>query len=337
MGGLLAPNQAGFSHFDGGLIGALEPAPRGYYNWPHVINGQHEIENEYNTSVIVDAASQWIQQAPEPWFCYLAFYAPHSPLHVPPAGLYTEDLTGLDPATTPRPFYKAMIEAMDTEMGRLFQEMGPILDRTDVIFLGDNGTPANHTLPPFDPLHAKGTVYGGGIQVPLIVAGPSVSAQGSQSQALINTTDLYATVAELAGLDAQALLPQVPLDSVSIVPYLSNPDLTSLRSFQYAELFSPVGATGLSASTAARTISNGQFKLIFRSTRSSELGRALQAPQLEFYDLLGDPFESQDLLLGPLNAEQQAALDDLRQGLIGLLRSERVRESQSQPQPYAGP
>ena len=73
------------------------------------------------------------------------------------------------PESDPRPYYKAMIEAMDAEIGRLLQGLGAARARTNVFFLGDNGTPQNVVLPTFSPDKVKGSPYEGGVNVPLLV------------------------------------------------------------------------------------------------------------------------------------------------------------------------
>jgi hypothetical protein len=69
-------------------------------------------------------------------------------------------------------------------------------------------------------------------------------AIGAECDALINTTDLFATVAELAGVDLPTTLPTTTLDSVSTVPYFSNPALESVRQTNLAEIFLPNSPTG---------------------------------------------------------------------------------------------
>ena len=124
-GASLAPNLAGFSHFDGTLRSTLgNQRGLSYYNWPRTTNGSTALEGTYNTTALVDSALSWIGEQTTPWFCFLSFHTPHEPWHAPPSGLYTEDLSGLNPSESPRPFYKAMIEAMDTEMGRLLAGLG---------------------------------------------------------------------------------------------------------------------------------------------------------------------------------------------------------------------
>ncbi len=110
-----------------------------------------------------------------------------------------------------------MIEAMDTELGRLLA--GVDLATTTVIFVGDNGTPNEVIATPYNPDHAKLRVYEQGIKVPLIIAGRGVKDAGRQIAALVNTVDLYPTILRLAGVDPAAVLPGGrKIDGVSLLP-----------------------------------------------------------------------------------------------------------------------
>lgn len=85
--------------------------------------------------------------------CVVAFNAPHTPFHLPPADLITVTPDGT-PASNPDGHYRAMIEAMDTEIGRLFREtrggLDALLQDTRVIFVADNGTPPAAADPPLE-------------------------------------------------------------------------------------------------------------------------------------------------------------------------------------------
>ncbi|MHC5212741.1 MAG: sulfatase-like hydrolase/transferase, partial [Planctomycetota bacterium] len=161
----------------------------------------------------------------------------------PPSHLHSVDLSAAaSPAETPTPYYRAMVEALDTELGRLLDGLGPALQsRTTVVFLGDNGTPGEVSSRPFAKDHAKGTLYEGGVNVPLIVTGPRVKVPGTESIALVSVTDLFATVAEIAKVDLGQTLPGVPLDSRSLVPYLADPSAPPQRKVLFTELFHPNG------------------------------------------------------------------------------------------------
>lgn len=71
-------------------------------------------------------------------------------------------------------------------------------DNTIIIFLGDNGTP-NQVIQEYS--RGKGTIYQGGINVPLIISGKGVTRANQTEDALINTTDLFATISNIAGIN----------------------------------------------------------------------------------------------------------------------------------------
>src|SRR4029434_103993 len=113
---------------------------------------------------------------------WLAFNAGHAPFHKPPDGLHSYDsLSGTqgDITANPRPYYEAMIEAMDTEIGRLLSQVD--INDTTVLFIGDNGTPARVIQMPFSNARGKDTLYEGGVRVPFIVAGSGVVNPGRSS------------------------------------------------------------------------------------------------------------------------------------------------------------
>ena len=84
----------------------------------------------------------------EPWFLWVAYNAPHGPRHHAPDDLHRRPYTEGDDVF----MYGTMVEAMDTEIGRLLGSIEPrILENTTIIFVGDNGTPVEKfgdKLPP---------------------------------------------------------------------------------------------------------------------------------------------------------------------------------------------
>ncbi len=241
-GGDLAPNLAGYGHFAGSMEGQLGT----YFDWRRVEDGVVTRARRYATTVCVNDALAWIRHQGGPWVCVVSFQAPHAPFHRPPSRLHSQVLPPGEPpasCTAPgpdaRPFYKAAVEALDREIGRLLTHLpaGELVNTT-VFFLGDNGSESCVTLPSCSG-QAKATLYEGGVRVPLLVAGRGVSGRG-ECQALVNTTDLFATVAELAGVDLAATLPGVELDSVSFAPCLADPS-RRVRAWIYADSFARNG------------------------------------------------------------------------------------------------
>jgi arylsulfatase A-like enzyme len=155
---------------------------------------------------------------------------------------------------------------------------------------------------PFPGNHGKSTVYEGGLNVPLIVRGPGV--EPGISNALVNSTDVLATLAELAGYPDPNSLAR---DSISWVPYHQNAERPSLRETVHGERFTrtytPVNlATGeppedYRSKQHRRAIRNHRFKLIERHFDG-------QFANEEFYDLLEG---------GPVGPDGSTSRDDFEQ------------------------
>lgn len=227
-----------------------------------------------------------------PWFVYLAPHSAHIPYHAPPDDLHDRPLEGI-PLDSPPVHHKAMVQALDTELGRLLDSLAPsVRARTTVIILGDNGSPNSSIEPPFDPEHGKGTVYEGGVHVPLIISGAAVptGARGRSCKALVSATDIFATTGDLFGIDTRSIVPSdVVLDSVSLAPYLSDPDLPSIRSMLYTERVSKQ-THGTEYTRHQRAARNSRFKLIRDDLTGVD----------QLFDLALDPLEKRNLLdLGP--------------------------------------
>jgi hypothetical protein len=174
-----------------------------------------------------------------------------------------------------------MIQAMDHEIGRLFDSLKSMnrFDSTDFIFIGDNGnTPRTAQIA--DTSRAKGTVYQYGVHTPMIIAGPSVVNPNRICSALTNTVDLFSTVLELNGFtNWQNQIPlNKPVDSKSLVPLIKNTG-TEIRPWQFCEIFKLQHD-----STEGKAIKNMDYKLIH-----FDYGKT------EFYNLKKDPLETKSL------------------------------------------
>ena len=223
------PNDIGVQYFSGVIGGGVES----YYNWQHTENGQVSTSNEYTTTKLTDDAITWINDQEQPWFLWLAYNAPHTPFHLPPSDLHyqgslPEDQASID--TNPLPYYLAAIEAIDSEMGRIFNSISSEdLENTVIIFLGDNGTPGQ-VIQQYHSQRAKGSLYKGGINVPMIISGKGVNRINAQEDALISTVDLFATISELCGISTDEIH-----DSISFKELLNSSGGND-RSNIYSEL-----------------------------------------------------------------------------------------------------
>jgi arylsulfatase A-like enzyme len=281
----------GFDVHLGALRNLVASLGDDYFHWTkNVATAAGAVQvavDAYVTTENVDDALRLIEAwGDDPWFLWLAFTAPHSPWHQPPPGLHTFDLD----ATSPTPvLFRAALEALDTELGRLLASMPPdVRARTTVFVVGDNGTPPTATTPPVLQGY-KGSVFEGGVHVPFIVSGHRVAAPGREVDALVHVQDTYATVLQLAG----APFPGAGVDAVSLVPYLEDPQAAPRRRWILSETFLPNGPAPWK--TSRRAVREARYKLI---QVTSLLGTTEK-----FYDVAADPGEQHDLLPS-LSAEQ---------------------------------
>ncbi|MEZ4319520.1 MAG: sulfatase-like hydrolase/transferase [Myxococcota bacterium] len=296
------PNLQGFPLASGTLfnpavsmLGADHPL--GYFEWEQFEDGEVGFADGYLTTRVADDAIEVLEDLPEPWFVHLAFNSAHFPLHAPPEELLNTPLpppeAGVDRSEA---LYVAMIEALDTELGRVLDSLDPaVRERTTIILASDNGT----TNPAGDPARQKGSMWEGGVHVPLIISGPEVRP-GTVSSALTHTVDLYPTIANLAAVDLTS--PDQPrLDGFSLLGELREPNQGHMqRRFVFTERF----ANGEPPSPpTAWLVRNERFKL---------MQLWMQQPRL--FDLAADPAEAVDLLADPTN-EQERIASDLREAL----------------------
>jgi arylsulfatase A-like enzyme len=196
----LAKNN-NYNHlFDHGVeefMGVINAGVEDYFAWTKYENGEVNTSTSYATQYFTDYAIDWIKEQEQPWFLWLAHVAPHAPLHVPPEGTYTISDTG-----NKKRKYKAMIESLDHEIGRLINGMEEeVLENTLIIFLGDNGTPGN-LISGFPENRGKQSIYQGGISVPLIISGKGVNRTNEVENALINVSDFYVTLSQIVNPEA---------------------------------------------------------------------------------------------------------------------------------------
>ncbi len=261
------PKDYGFDHFLGTMGGGV----RNFFRGPVIRGTESERCRVYNSTNLTNEALKWIHAQESPWFCWLNYNAAHTPFHLPPTELHSRKSLSdkqEDIDENPLPYYFAMIEAMDTEIGRLLRSMPKeTRARTIIIFMGDNGTERQLV----GTSQAKGSVYQGGIHVPLFIVGAGVSRKGEKDARPICATDMYSTIIELSG----ATLPQYK-DSYSFASSTRTKSKPR-RLISYAE--SDNRRRGVS-----NALSDGKFKLIINQS------------QEELYDLTRDYREKKNLL-----------------------------------------
>lgn len=261
------PAKMGIPHFDGFIRGTVSR----YTDWTRVVNGVAGNSNKYTTTSFTDSAIDWIDdRGDSPWFLWLSYNAPHKPFHLPPRDLHSRDeLSGgvNSIASDPLSYYHAMIETMDTEMGRLLASIpNDVRENTTIIFISDNGTMEEAIQLPYASNQAKGTLFQGGIHIPMVVQGAGVSRIGERESGLVNSTDIFATVANIAGVEIDEIN-----DSKSFVPLLSAP--ITVRDENYTDMIS------------GWSYRNERYKLVYKIGGIKRL-----------YDLENDPYENTNLI-----------------------------------------
>jgi arylsulfatase A len=246
-------------------------------------------EGDYLTDKLTDAAIRFIDSAGQrPFFLYLAHHAPHTPIEAPQP-LVERFTAALRPEFKHQnPAYAAMVSNLDDNVGRVLDHLQRrgLADNTIVVFTSDNGgyigvdRRSGFSVPCTSnaPLRSgKGSLYEGGIRVPLLVRWPGITA-GERVQPVV-TTDLFFTIAATAGATVKA---EHPRDGVDLAPLLRSADARSDREDlfwhypHYYETTTPVSA-----------IRAGDWKLL----EYFEDGRR------ELYNLRDDPAESRNVAI----------------------------------------
>ena len=310
------PLTSGFDHHAGSLGNPGNATDhiyesQGYFLWEKAIDGEVTWSEVYMTVDTIDDAIAQLETLTEPWYLQVATNAAHLPLAPPPEDI---QLTPVDGSDADADIYDAMVEVADDQLGRLLDAMGTDLrDRTTIIYASDNGTDPGVIRAPWSASRGKGTIYEGGVNVPLIITGPLVEQPGTQSDALVHLVDIFPTMAEIAGVDVQGLT--VPsgvsegqplvIDGLSLVPYLRDPDTPSQRDVVYTEHFFPNSADDEAHDWHSRTVLDTDWKLVVKAEDGVPDWSAIEF--FAFEDGAYD--EGEDLLSSgdPLTSEQAAA------------------------------
>ena len=171
------------------------------------------------TDRLTDEAMHFIEDNQRrPFFLYLPYYSVHTPIQS------KRKLKGKYKAKTPTsghnsPSYAAMIENVDTNIGRLLTRLDELelTENTLVLLTSDNG--GVWTISKQWPLRAgKGSYYEGGIRVPLIVRWPMQVAAGTVEATPVGGIDFFPTFLEAAGVTCPE---DKFLDGISLLPLLT--------------------------------------------------------------------------------------------------------------------
>ena len=153
-----------------------------------------------------------------PFFMYLAYNAPHTPLQATKEDY--DALSGISDHTLR--VYAAMIRQLDRDIGKVLAELKAqgLDENTLVIFTSDNGGAHYIGLDDINKPYSgwKATFYEGGIRIPFFMKWPGVIPAGATYSAPISHFDIFATAAGAAGAPVPT---DRAIDGVNLVPFLT--------------------------------------------------------------------------------------------------------------------
>ena len=201
------PTERGFDLFHGYLGDMMDDY---YTHRRHDINYMRRNDTEIDPEGhATDLFSQWAAdyieeraQTDQPFFLYLAYNAPHTPIQPPDEWVnrVMKREKGIDPK---RAKLVALIEHMDDGIGRVMTALqgSGVADNTLVIFTSDNGGQLGVGATNGPLRGGKQDMYEGGIREPMCAVWPGRIAPGSQSDRVALTMDLFPTVCEACGAE----------------------------------------------------------------------------------------------------------------------------------------
>jgi len=272
----LRPERQGFDVNIGGCFRGGPPSYFAPYRIP-ALEGKYE--GEYLPERLADEAIAFIEaHRDREFFLNWWPYSVHYPLQARDE-LISKYRSREGPGIKD-PVYAAMIEALDTEIGRFLEALdnAGLRENTLVVFKSDNGGYNGDNR----PLRGmKGMLYEGGIRVPWIARWPGHVEPGTVCSTPVISTDCYPTLLDVAGLPPT---PGLQLDGQSLLPLFRQSGVFE-RSAVY---FHYPNYAFHKRNRLGGAIRNGQYKLIKR----------YRDGELELYHLESDIAEKQNLAGG---------------------------------------
>jgi arylsulfatase A-like enzyme len=278
------PEQRGFDDFRGFLGDMMDD----YYDHRrhgnnYMRDGQTEIDPEGHAT---DLFSQWSvdflhdrsSYPNQPWFLYLAYNAPHTPIQPPQDWLAKVNgrETGI---SDQRAALVALIEHMDAGIGRVIDTLRQTkqYENTLIVFTSDNGGQVNVGANNGPLRDGKQSMYEGGLRIPGSIRVPGRTQPGTSTDALCATMDFLPTIVDAVGGQVSG-----DVDGISLSTVIDDPDATlPLRELYFVRR---EGGTRYAGMTIEALL-HGDHKLVHN----------LPTSELELFDLQHDPAETTNL------------------------------------------
>mgnify|MGYP006290204951 FL=1 len=291
-------------------------------------NGEKQSYKGYCSDIFAEEAMDFIEDnRQKPFFCYLSFNAPHTPLQVPDE--YYQMYKDIDPTkgfdNDNRPFPEmneknkedarkvyAMVTNIDDNLGKLMQKLDEldIEKNTILIFMTDNG--------PQQPRYIagmrgrKGSVFRGGVRVPFYFHYPTFG-ENKDIETTTAHIDVLPTIADICNIE---LTDRRTIDGKSLLPLLKNenPDWTVDRSLffywsrRFPELYNNIA------------LQKGNYKLVGHTDYNSGIS------DFELFDISDDPYE-QDNIVSSSKEIARALKEEMDKHYNELINSENLENT----------
>ncbi|MGW9684537.1 arylsulfatase [Flagellimonas sp. 2504JD1-5] len=301
------PNDQGFDesliHLSGGMgqVGDFTTYFEGHRSYFDPVlwhNGEREKYSGYCSDIFADNAIQFIEKNKDnPFFCYLSFNAPHTPLQVPEK--YYEQYADIDPSLAfkknnsasremsekdkedARKVY-AMVTNIDDNIGKLLNKLAAlgISENTIVMFMTDNGPQQLRYVGGMRGL--KGSVYRGGVRVPFFFRYPSGFKGNKDIETAAAHIDVLPTLAQLCNVETPS---DRKIDGKNLLPVLQDKKVDwadrSLFFYwarRYPELYHNIA------------LQKGDYKLVGQTNYSASIG------DFGLFNIKTDPNEQQNMV-----------------------------------------
>lgn len=293
------PNERGFDYFQGFLGDMMDDYNthrREGHNYMY-LNDREIDPIGHATDLFATWSAEYVaRQASndDPFFLYLAFNAPHTPLQ-PPAE-WLERVTERNPSLPEkRAKLVALIEHMDYNVGRVMEALRKSgqFENTLVVFASDNGGDRGAMADNGPTRGAKGDMFEGGLRVPCAVRLPGVYEGGRRNDDFIMLMDFLPTFCDMLGIPVEH-----EIDGISVLASLNGKKQDTADRYIFW-LRNEGGPNFCGKTQSAVRYRNHKFL------------QNMPFEQAQLFDLDSDPLEASSLeLKGPAYRDLHRALTD---------------------------
>jgi len=326
------PSEQGFDesiiHLAGGIgqVGDFTNYYKGNTSYFDPILWKNNKKNQYDgycSDIFAENAVKFIEKNKnKPFFCYLSFNAPHTPLQVPKKyyNMYKDldpELGFIDESLASKMSEKdkedarriyGMVTNIDDNVGKVLNkltELG-IEEETIIIFMTDNGPQQFRYNSNMKGL--KGTVYNGGTRVPFYIKYAEKFKNSKVISRMSAHIDILPTILELCNLKIPS---DRKIDGQSLVPLINSKPFNDRHLFSYWTRIFPEKYINMS-------IQNDNYKLVGNNDYNGKI------KDFELYDLIADPLESKNVINQNIEIAKSFKIE-MDNSIDDLLSSENIK------------